>query len=191
MWSGLQKVHRLGAGNASGDEYSRALVEWEKKYELAADEWCHQWATSQLGWMDMLGGSHRMVAPIFEYPGPPEIEPPALPNLSWRPSEETRESIQQRFDTYLDRVEHAYRSAGFTPVREKRQREHFWWLAAYQIRRFSYSGLADALGLQRHTIELGVIDLAKKIDLTLRDPASYHRATPNKIREALNLPDAR
>jgi hypothetical protein len=91
----------------------------------------------------------------------------------------------------LDSVERAYRDAGFTPVPEKRQSEHFWWLAAYQILGFSYNGLAEALHLQRHTTELGVINLAKEIGLTLRDPASCHRTTPDIIRKALYLPAAR
>jgi hypothetical protein len=174
-------------------ELRESLLEWATAWRLEP-EWClehalrtmYDWNQSphdleELMWQQGGGG---WVAPtkederrfVFEHPG-------------WEPTYDHRKKIKEeitlafknRLEEYLDSIEALVSERGFVKTKSKNEREHFEWLACFQVKVMSYEEIRDAFrptadsGQQTYlsddtkAVRKAVNELARFIGLPLRD----------------------
>lgn len=174
-------------------ELRESLLGWASTWHLGP-EWCLEHALStmydwtqapgnleELMWQQ--GGGSWMVPTkaeerrfVFEHPG-------------WEPTHEFRKKIKEeiirafneRLEEYLDSIEAMVSERGFVKTKRKNEREHFEWLACFQVKGMSYEEIkesfrsgADAgsrtyLSDDTKVIRKAVNELARFIGLPLRD----------------------
>lgn len=174
-------------------ELREILLEWAKAWHLEP-EWClehalrtmYNWHQSphdleQLMWQQ--GGGSWMVPTneeerrfVFEHPG-------------WEPTHDHRKKIKEeiiqafnkRLEDYLDFIEALVLERGFVKTKRKNERDHFEWLACFQVKAMSYEEIKDAfrssvdsgkrtyLSDDTKAVRKAVNELARFIGLPLRD----------------------
>ncbi len=92
--------------------------------------------------------------------------------------------VHKRFEAELqkycdDHVREA-RVAGYVETRERRNPDHFAWVACYQVCRMSPRAIANALGVRLFTVQNSIKSLTEEICLT-KNPAPYKPASASKI----------
>ena len=110
--------------------------------------------------------------------------------VEWSPTEETEEQFLDRTTReftearreYVARVHAVYNQRGWPKESaiEKRELQHFEWLALYQIKGNSFNQIAKAYRRERKTVEEAVKGLAAFIELPLRTPGKGGRPVGKK-----------
>jgi hypothetical protein len=109
----------------------------------------------------------------------------------WDPTErigpafkaEIYKSLEPVLDAYCEAVRFQARMDGYVTNPElRRPEDHLCWLAAHQVGRWSMEGIADALESSHFTVQSAVNNLAKLIDLNLRDPSDHLKSDQGQIR---------
>jgi hypothetical protein len=90
------------------------------------------------------------------------------------------EAAELRILGYREKVEGLTEQRDLEPTPIKREVAHFYWLAGYQVLGWSAARIADALDEpdsrpteKRRGVEQRIRELARQIDLKLRDPRNY------------------
>jgi hypothetical protein len=189
METGLSELLRLYIGRASDRERRAAFATWAERFNLT-DGWCCEWARKTVEFSHLVSLTHgdppRLIA-VYQFDGPPSVEPPALPDLTWNPFELSRELMEHRYQEYLDRVSDTYRLAGYALTPERREAAHCWWLAGYQVCGWSQNGIHNVANIDRAAVARAIDGLAKFIGLNLRPArANDPRQTAENIRNRLD-----
>jgi hypothetical protein len=102
----------------------------------------------------------------------------------WNPEAETEASFRRRIDKHVETQKDIGLKAGWSVAPEKRNLDHFVWLALFQVGRLEYRAIADrcstADGLDESRVEKGVKEAAKLVGLSLRTAGTHGR--PRKSR---------
>jgi hypothetical protein len=214
----LRKTTAVGFFPAALQVACNGLRSWRERWGLS-DKWCLQWvldkkvypwaSPDQEGQRDsaILGIELRCIkVPLDGVPLRLEIE-------GWIVTEETRSEFEtkahERFNenlrNYSEEREAEAKEGKYVRTLERRNPDHFYWLAGYQVCRWSASKIADALDEpgsgstesyssppsneerpMRRGVEQKIRELAKTIGLKLRNSREYDRAqTVEHIRAAL------
>jgi hypothetical protein len=184
----------------------RSLFEWSVVWHLE-EEWCLEHALTTMwhwhhyqpdlenliwqqgggSWMVPTNESERRF--MFEHPG-------------WEPTYDYRKTIKQEIlmafnqhlDEYLDRMESLVEERGYVKSKRKNEREHFEWLACFQVKGMSYAEIKDKFKSQTNSkektylsddtkaIRKAINDLAKYIGLQLREDGTAPGRRPSKTR---------
>jgi len=186
------------AGKTSGprfDRYISAVRKWGKRWHLV-EPWCFEYAM-HTAWSWTTGDSQQKwcflhdeaLAPSF---ATGRINWPDVGN--WDPVRQTRidflddamKFVRAAIESYCDKIEEDVRTAGLSKARPKREINHFYWSAGYQVRGWSCQQIADAENKTRRSVEEPVKALAASIGLNLRESKNYDSGqTETVIREAL------
>jgi hypothetical protein len=90
------------------------------------------------------------------------------------------EADKLRIPGYREKVERLTEQPGLEKTRTKREIAHFYWLAGYQVLGWSAARIVDALDEpgsrpteKRRGVEQRIRELARQIDLKLREPRNY------------------
>jgi hypothetical protein len=167
-----------------------------------SDPWCLDWLLVHrlfVWW----AGERRQVGLVTGYwAGAPPLEhiPFQLEFDGWDRTEkiradfetEVRERFEAALSNYCDERESEAEAAGYIRTRERRNPEHFYWLAGYQVCGWSAGRIADALDEpgsrsyesdsppptneerpKRRGVERRIRELAETIGLTLRNSRDY------------------
>lgn len=104
---------------------------------------------------------------------------PLVLEAEWDPYTETRAAAEERITAEVawqvrrefDAIEAGRRAAGqhLAPIK-RTGREHFRWLARYQVRGESYAAIARAVCRERQTVKEAIQETALLIGLPLRPP---------------------
>jgi hypothetical protein len=173
-----------------------ALKTWAASLQLGND-WCiDRFLSKVYEWLPE--------SPTGERIGTLEIEPAPfkplafqLPSSAWDPTEkpasafktEMRDRLKAALDQYCDQMRNAVLAAGYVRNSERRQREHFYWLAGYQVRGWSQSRIAEAAGVDQAAACRAINELAREIELTSRPKRGNDLSwTVERIRAALPPP---
>lgn len=99
-------------------------------------------------------------------------------SYKWEPDQksraETKKLLNEASEQYLNQVENKALSEGWEYTPEKREKDHFVWLAQYQIKGMNYQEIADEHELITgkvkgdDAIRKGIQESAKQIGLRLR-----------------------
>jgi hypothetical protein len=167
----------------------QALRNWGKKWNLS-DPWCLDWAQNQvrLRWakergmlpknrkealaMAIATGNAKLVA------GPPlQLEPLMFPPQVWEFERETRRRFETRvigefrraLTAYCDAMEKRAESEGLLRTPERRNEDHFFWLARNRIKGQKFVDIALlSEGLRPKQVQVAAKRLADFIGLTRR-----------------------
>jgi hypothetical protein len=187
MQAGLNGLLRAHVSGLPEEKLCEVRLEWAKRHNLTADQWCLTWLRDTLE-HNRLYGAKTQVVLVFNFAGPPSVEPPPLPNLVWNPFELPREEMERRYREYLNRVEDNYLRAGYATSPERREPAHRWWLAGYQVCGWTKNRIALAVGHDPAAVNRAVKNMAGAIGLTPRSSNVSDRGwTVDKIRSALDL----
>jgi len=124
-------------------------------------------------------------------------EEPMIINFSdWNVTQEGRRTfiekakhlLDQKVNDYCNQKEAQAQAAGLVKARERRGLEPFYWLAGYQVNRWSKTRIAEAEGLERSTVKEQVNKLTADIGLSVRDPDNSDRSqTAGLIKQKLSM----
>jgi hypothetical protein len=170
-----------------------SLIGWSNVWRLTP-EWCLEHALrtmwewrnlpprhEKLMWQQGGGG---WVVPTREEERRFTFEHPGWePTYDFRRSikQEIQEAFNQQLEAYLDRIESLVKERGFVKTKQKNEREHFEWLACFQVKGMSYGEIKDSFKQQTNprnkvyvsddtkSIRKAIGDLAKFIQLPLRE----------------------
>ena len=164
----------------------RSLLDWARVWHLEA-EWCLQHAlTTMLHWHHFppelkklewqQGGGGWVVSTneeerrfLFKHEG-------WEPTYAYRRTikQEIRRAFNQHLDEYLDRIESLAQERGYVKTKTKNEREHFEWLACFQVKGMSYSEIKDTFRPQTISTEKTYLsDDTKAIRKAINDVAKY------------------
>jgi hypothetical protein len=164
-----------------------ALVEWSHNFQLS-DDWLldaalqtlYRWQTDVYAWERDKKSDRLRFLLIGQSPSKtaPAAAPMRFASDPWRPSGESwqeyevglLEQFQRDLRRYRTEVERLYRSAKWRPALDIRQRQHYTWLAMFQVRGWSPAKIAETFApeVEESTITKGVENAAKGAGLTLR-----------------------
>jgi predicted DNA-binding transcriptional regulator AlpA len=188
----LQKTIAGGIFEAAFRLTCDSLKHWGRPWGLF-DDWCIHWVLNNkiYEWIAQEGqpdpGIQRIAQRWFQ-PLPLEHGPFRVDFDGWDLTEKLRTvfeaEVGKRFEAELrkycdDRARDA-RAAGYVETRERRNPDHFAWLACYQVCRMSPSAIAKALGVRLYTVQYSIKSLTEEICLT-KNPARYRPASTNRI----------
>jgi len=168
------------------EELAAAIASWSKLFRLR-DDWVIAAALETLGgWcfgfprdqFFMISGTPNMLERRIKsrmFDASVSIED------TWLWWEETRDVIRRRMRASFDRqlaerlnqIEADIKSYGFVytpPKKGKAAKQHYEWLARYQVAGEDFSEIGRADRKTRQAVEQAVKETAALIDLTLRDP---------------------
>ncbi len=156
-----------------------SLKKWAARWYLI-DPWCLEWALQTISMWSLnpnfRGWFHNAIAV-----GRLETENLTVDLGRWDPSRESRDGFEAKakawfehaLKEYCDAVEAQSIGAGLKRTPEKRSREHFAWLARFQIRGEKPADIWRFHPVRHHgsrrAVEKAIKDLAQFIGLTLRD----------------------
>jgi len=160
----------------------RALLKWGETWNLS-DAWCLDWACAELAlrWAEKRGlwpprdraqalAASLALGDIKLVSGPPLI-PEALRFEAdgWEIEREDRRSFEARvtkqfrgaLKAYGDENEQRAERAGLLRTPERRNKDHFFWLARHQVRGEKFADIArNTVDLTPKRVEVGVKRLA-------------------------------
>jgi hypothetical protein len=113
---------------------------------------------------------------------------------AWNPQAETRQDYLRRTTDVLNQQcearEKGAKMVGLSKTDERREIQTFFWLAGFQVRRWSANAIADARRKNRRTVEQQINWLADDIGLSLRPRNEYDGTQSTAdIRDALLTAD--
>jgi hypothetical protein len=180
----LEAYCRAVADASQHTVYRKALQQWAERWHLEAD-WCLDTAMRTLRvWAVQPAGSPLLGE--WDYPAvsyfTPSVQPFSFTHPGWEPSagfttraeaaQAMRVIFEAELSTYLDDMEAAAVAIGMQRSPEKRNPEHFMWLARYQVEGHSYHHLAkNVVYRDRKSVAEGVQQVAGAIGLPLREPS--------------------
>jgi hypothetical protein len=210
--SGLDRL-RLKGGTTNWDarfKLERAILKpWSQRWNLSHD-WCTQWVSIQkIGrWYEVdqreLPGLGRWET--IEIGHPRRFSARAFHMTAWDPTEKTESEFKAEIRNNMDSVLDAYcievkrqiesimtwRTEANEPAPHYkrapkfRQPAHFRWLVAYQLCGASLKSIANELGVDRHSVQLAIRNLAREIGLTLRPSRDYKAIASGQLRALLS-----
>lgn len=177
------------------DRFISAVKKWGRRWHLT-ESWCLEYAMhtalsrttgdSPKKWCFVWDGA---LAPSF---ATGRIHWPDVGN--WDPVRQTRIDFvahamafaKAAIESYCNKIEEDVRTAGLSKARPKREINHFYWSAGYQVLGWSCQQIADAENKTRRSVEEPVKALAASIELNLRESKNYDSGqTEAVIRAAL------
>jgi len=171
------------------------LKRWGEQFGLRA-QWCLDWAWAEklAVWWAQERKQLGVVQTVWSGTAPISAPPLRVEVSPWDITESTRSSFEkqarEQFEStlveYCDQLEAAARSAGYVRTKERRNSDHFRWLAVYQVCRFSQEAIADAIGVHRQAVQSSISGLAKEIGLKPRSRTASRRAKTAAVLAALN-----
>lgn len=167
-------------GEAFLDRFFPHLLLWQLRYHLT-DPWCGD-VVFDLAFLGRLGD--KCIAPKLD---PSQLKqeygltPLRFELRTWDFTDSTRETFEaqaraafeQALHDYCDDAERKARDLNFERVPEKRNPEHFRWLARYQVKGESAGDIWRSLNgdsRSRRAVEKAIRDTASDIGLTLLQP---------------------
>ena len=124
-------------------ELRGAVLEWSSRWKLTG-RWCLESIVQTLSWWHLrpfelaqkTWHHEELTSQPFPVPRPELKLRPWDPTLLTRSDyeDEVRSIIDRQIARYLDEVEERARAAGLIKTPERREPEHFYWLARYQIK---------------------------------------------------------
>lgn len=152
----------------------RLLKTWGKPYGLT-DQWCLDWILQEKWLVEWAKERGQIGFTLGLWVAP---LPPKLP-LNFEPWDITRQSpaefeaqVVNHLKDYFERVEAKGRALGFVQTPDKRNRDHFVWLARFHVKGERTVDIwrsvpcGDTRG--RRAFEMAIRRTAKEIGLTLR-----------------------
>jgi hypothetical protein len=177
-------------------DLARTLLKlWGEQFQLR-DQWCLDWAWAEklAVWWAQERKQFGVIQSFWSGPPPVRADPLRVEASAWDVTGSTRSTFEElareQFERtpgeYCEQLEAAARSAGYVRTKERRNPDHFRWLASYQVCRFSRSAIADAIGFHRQAVQYAIRGLAREIGLTLRPPTASLRAKNAEVLARLN-----
>jgi hypothetical protein len=123
-------------------ELRTTVLEWSWRWKLT-DRWCLEWIVQTLGWWRLRPSEPQKAWFHDDLTGKPFPAPLLRPKLRpWDPTSLTRADyeaqtmsiVERQLAIYCDDVEKRARVADLTRTPERRELEHFYWLARYQVK---------------------------------------------------------
>lgn len=180
----------LAPPSDSAFDLARNLLRgWSEPWGLS-DPWCIDWLLEHrlFVWWAKERGQVGVVTRLWSGALPLERVPFSLEVEGWDTTEEIRTDfeagVRKRFEAelskYCDERESEAEAAGYVRTRERRNPNHFAWLACYQVCRFSPAAIAKALNVRLYAVQYAVNSLTREIDLT-KNLARYRPASKSTI----------
>ena len=171
------------------------LKHWGEQFGLR-NQWCLDWAWAEklADWWAQERKQFGVVQSFWVGAAPIRAQPLRVEASSWDITGNTRSSFEKQareqfertLGEYCDQLEAAAHTAGYVRTKERRNADHFRWLALYQVCRFSQNAIAQAVGFNRQAVQFSIRGLAKEIGLTLRSRTASRRAKTAAVLAALN-----